>query len=258
MQLFTTLIYQPFLNILVFTYWGLGKVTGGNPDMGIAVILFTVIVRFILLPLSLRGHRTEAERRKIISDLDDLKQEYLGDHIGFEKARKKLLKDNNTVLYGEFTSLIVQVVLALMLWKMFSTGLEGADLHLLYPFMPEVDTPYNLLFLGKYDLSHPNLILNFIQSMLIFIFETLSTYYSRYRVTRAEVVRVQLVLPVMSFLIFMGLPAGKKLFVITTLLFSIVLILIRIVKRSFSDYRYKKEQAVTVLAEEEKIVVTKR
>jgi len=145
-----------------------------------------------------------------------------------------------------------------MLWKMFSTGLEGADLHLLYPFMPEVDTPYNLLFLGKYDLSHPNLILNFIQSMLIFIFETLSTYYSRYRVTRAEVVRVQLVLPVMSFLIFMGLPAGKKLFVITTLLFSIVLILIRIVKRSFSDYRYKKEQAVTVLAEEEKIVVTKR
>lgn len=257
MQLFTLLIYQPFLNVLVFTYWILDKITGGSPDMGIAVIIFTLIVRFLLLPLSLKGHRTEADRRKIMADLDQLRKDYHGDHIGFEKARKELLQKNNQVLYGEFISLTIQVILALMLWKMFKTGLEGADLHLLYPFMPDIETPYNLMFLGKYDLSKPNLTLNVVQSGLIFVLETLSTYYSRYRVTRAEVVRLQLVLPVVAFLLFVGLPAGKKLFVITTLAFSIVLTLIRIVKRSFSDYRYKKEQEQQN-TQEEKIVVTTR
>lgn len=254
MQLFITFIYQPFLNILVFTYWILEKITGGNADMGIAVIIFTLIVRFILLPLSLKGHRTEAERRQIMAELTELEKEYHGDHIGFEKARKELLKANNSVLVGELISLVIQVTLALMLWKMFKTGLEGADLHLLYSFMPDVETPYNLVFLGKYDLSRPNLTLNFIQSGLIFVLETLSTYYSRYRVTRAEVVRLQLVLPVVAFLLFMGLPAGKKLFVITTLAFSIVLTIIRIVKRNFSDYKYRKEQEAQE-DQEEKIVV---
>lgn len=257
MQLFITLIYQPFLNVLVFTYWLLEKVTGGNADMGIAVIIFTVIVRFILLPLSLRGHRSEAERRQIMAELAQLEKDYQGDHIGFEKARKQLLKDNNKVLVGELISLAIQVTLALMLWKMFKTGLEGADLHLVYPFMPDVETPYNLVFLGKYDLSQPSLALNVVQSGMIFILETLSTYYSRYRVTKAEVVRLQLVLPAVAFLLFMGLPAGKKLFVITTLAFSIVLTIIRIVMRSFSDYKYKKEQEAEAEPEEKIVVATK-
>ena len=238
MHLFTLLIYQPFLNILVLTYWLLGFVTGGHPDMGIAVIIFTVIVRIIMLPLSLKGHRTEHERRQIMEELAQIEQNFASNPIGLERERKKLLKTNNSVLVSELTALVVQVTLALMLWKMFKTGLEGADLHLLYDFMPKIETPYNLVFLGKYDLSQPNLTLNFIQSILIFIMETLSTYYSRYRVTKAEVVRLQLVLPVVSFLIFMGLPAGKKMFVITSLVFSIILLIIRIVRRSFYDYKY--------------------
>lgn len=167
--------------------------------MGIAVILFTLLVRFLMLPLSLKGHRTEADRRKIMAELDQLRKDYHGDHIGFEKARKNILKENNRVLVGELIALAIQVALALMLWKMFKTGLEGADLHLLYPFMPQVDTPYNLVFLGKYDLSQPSITLNIVQSGMIFVLETLSTYYSRYRVTRAEVVRLQLVLPVVAF-----------------------------------------------------------
>lgn len=257
MELFTTLIYQPFLNVLVFIYWLLGLVTGGNPDMGIAVIIFTLIVRFIMLPLSLQGHRSEDDRRQIMKELEELKEAFAGDHIGFERERKKLLKTNNSVLFGEIISLAIQVMLALMLWKMFDTGLQGADLHLLYPFMPAVETPYNLTFLGRYDLGHPNVTLNLIQSILIFVLETLSTYYSRYRVTRAEVVRLQLVLPVIAFIIFIGLPAGKKLFVITSLLFSIVMTIVHIVQRSFADYRYKKEQEEAEPQEEKIVVVTK-
>ena len=153
-------------------------------------------------------------------------------------------------MVGELFSLFIQVSISLMLWRIFSKGLEGADIHLLYPFMPKVELPFNLLFLGKYDLSHPNLFLNFFQSVLIFIFETLSVLTSPYPPTRGEIVRLQLTLPVVSFLIFMALPAGKKLFVITTLLFSIVLQIVKFFYQWFKAYAVEKEAAEALAVSE--------
>ena len=64
-SLFITLIYQPFFNLLVGLYWILDSMTAGNGDMGIAVIILTIIIRVLLLPLSLNGQKTEGERREI-------------------------------------------------------------------------------------------------------------------------------------------------------------------------------------------------
>ena len=60
-QLFTLLIYQPFLNILVFFYWLLGEI-GMKPDMGVAVILMTLVLRVVMIPLSIASDRSEHER----------------------------------------------------------------------------------------------------------------------------------------------------------------------------------------------------
>ncbi len=253
---FTLLIYQPFLNILVFTYWILDKVTGGNPDMGIAVIIFTIIVRIILLPLSLSADRSEAERRDIVKKIAEIEKHFASDPIALEREKKRVLKTNTKVLVSEFISLSIQVALALMLWRMFNTGLGGEDLHLVYGFMPDVATPYNLLFLGQHDLTHPSFMLNILQSLLIFVMETLAMYYSPYTVNRSDVVRLQLILPIVSFLIFMSFPSGKKLFVITTLCFSIVLLVAKIIYRKFKLYTQNLEAKASEAADkEEKIVV---
>ena len=50
-EIFVTYLYQPFLNLLVLFYWLLGQTPIGF-DMGFAVIMLTLLVRFILLPLS--------------------------------------------------------------------------------------------------------------------------------------------------------------------------------------------------------------
>ena len=62
-HIFTVFIYQPFFNILVFFYWLIGL--SGKPDMGIAVIFLTILVRILLMPLSLSGQRSEKDRRAI-------------------------------------------------------------------------------------------------------------------------------------------------------------------------------------------------
>lgn len=254
---FILFIYQPFLNLLVFIYWLLGLGSQGQPDMGVAVIILSVIIRVLLLPMSLAGSRSEPRKREIADQVHKLREMYSSDPVKFKQEKKKLFKKSTPVVIGEMISLVVQVVTALMLWKIFATGLKGADLHLLYPFMPDVETPFNLMFLNAYDLTHTSFLLNFIQSLLIFILETLSLYTSPYPTSRSEVVRLQLILPAVSFLIFMGLPAGKKLFVITALCFSIVLTIVKAVRRRFLEYKDEQEAKEAALHQsaDEKVVV---
>lgn len=256
-SLFITLIYQPFLNVLVFFYWMLGLVTDGKPDMGVAVILLTLVVRFLLLPLSLSGDKSEPERRAIAAKVRELELTFSQDPVRLRAEKRKFLRSSRKVLIAEIINLFIQVGIALMLWKIFGTGLSGEDLHLIYPFMPDVETPFNLKFLGIYDLTHSNLTLNILQTFLIFVVETLSVFTSPYPVSKNEVVRLQLVLPFVSFIIFATLPAGKKLFVITSLLFSIVLIVIKAVLYKFQEYKAEKETEEEQPPEEKVVVQVK-
>lgn len=252
--IFTTLIYQPFFNLLVFFYWILDQVTGGYPDMGVAVILLTIAIRFLLLPMTLSGEKSEKDRRDIAQKIKEVELAYSHDPIAAKAETKKVMRKGQKVVVGELISLAIQVIIALMLYRIFSTGLEGEDFHLLYSFMPKIEEPFNLLFLGRFDLAHASLVLNLAQSLAIFAMETLAVLTSPYPHSRNEVVRLQLVLPVVSFLIFMFFPAGKKLFIITTLLFSIILTLIRYVRRRYLEYKDEKE-ALEVKPESEAIVV---
>jgi membrane protein insertase Oxa1/YidC/SpoIIIJ len=261
-SIFITFVYQPFFNILVGFYWFLGSFTDGKPDMGIAVILLTLLIRFILLPMSISGKRTEGERREIAEKIAELDKVYDATPIKREAEKKKVISKSKRVLISELINLTIQVIVALMLYKIFATGLKGADLHLIYSFMPDIELPFNLIFLGKYDLSKTNLTLNLIQSLLIFILETISVYASPYKVSKNEVVRLQLVLPVVSFIIFMGLPAGKKLFVITSLIVSIIIESYRAIKTKFNLYKEEKvkeqeDQGNGEIPEEKIVVETK-
>lgn len=239
---FILIIYQPFLNILLFLYWILGLFTPTPPDMGVAVILMTLFIRFILLPFSLSGTKSEADRREIAQKVHELEVAYREDPQGFRKARKKIFVRKPNVLIGEMISLFIQIAIALMLWKMFETGLEGGDFQLIYSFMPEIEKPLNLLYLGRYDLTHPSIVLNLVLAFLLFVFETLAGLTSPYPTTRAEVVRLQLTLPIVSFLIFLRLPAGKLLFVIVTMIVSIILLVGQFIYRKFTEYKLKQEE----------------
>jgi len=226
-SIFITYIYQPFFNILVGIYWLLGQITDGRPDMGVAVIIFSVLVRFLMLPLTLSADRSEKEKRHISEQINKLNKELKDQPDQLKKEKRKILKANPGALVSEGITLLVQIIIVLMLYRIFKTGLAGRDLHLLYPFMPSVKTPINLMFLNQYDLSLPSFVLNLIQSILILGFESLHMLFSSVKFSRKEFTSLAVFLPIISFIVFSMLPAGKKLFIITSLVFSILLLLIK-------------------------------
>ena len=258
-DLYTQFIYQPFLNVVVFFYWIMDQIPNVDPDMGIAVILLTILIRVLLLPLSFAGDRSAQERRDIAEQIRKIEAEHAAEPIVAKTKRRVVLQQSKGVLIAEIFNLFIQVAIALMLWRIFARGLKGDDLHLIYSFMPDVQTPFNLVFLNRFDLTHTSFILNLIQSLSIFVLETISIFTSPWPHSRGEVVRMQLVLPLISFFVFMGLPAGKKLFVITALWFSILLTIYKWIRRKIQDHQAKIEAeqaaAETAAASQDPVLV---
>lgn len=233
---FTIYIYQPFFNLLVGIYWLLEQIPNiPHADMGVAVVIFTLALRMLLLPISLASDRSENERRQIEESAVKLKQKYKNNPVKYSSELKRLFRGNRRIVVAEGINLFIQISIALMLWRIFASGLAGADIHLLYTFMPQIDQPFNLIFLGRYDLSQPSFMFSLIVGISLFLVEVIKIFNSPFPVSRKEVVRLQFVLPVISFIIFLRLPAGKTLFVITTLAFSLVIITIMAIRQWFKS-----------------------
>lgn len=219
--MFETYIYTPFFNILVGLYQLLGRISPELADMGIAVIIFSVIIQILLFPLRLAGERSEEEKKKIVDKVNEAKSAYAHEPIRLRAEIKNIMRSNTRSVLATTANLAIGLAIILMLYRIFTTGLEGADFHLLYDFIPRPDH-INLLFLGKYDLSHTNTTLNIIQSIMIFVVEVLVALRSPVALSRKDKALLQIVLPLGSFVIFMFLPSGKKIFMITSLAFSAI------------------------------------
>lgn len=253
MGLFTTIIYQPFFNLLIGIYWLLDQLTNGRADMGTTVIIFTVIFRILWLPISFASGRTAKERHEISLKIAEAKAKYDRDPIRLKEELKKIMSGNRRIVIASGFNLLFQIMVMLMLYRIFTTGLEGADFHLIYPWMPPHPQHFNLMFLGKFDLAQPNMTLNWINAGVLLAAEFLSGILSPFPTGRYELMSL-IVLPLGAFTFFAFMPAGKKLFVITTLLFTIGIMLVKLVKVFYyeSRNRLKKVAYSLILDKPEK------
>lgn len=234
MNIFVRLIYQPFFNILTGIYYLLDQIPNLEADMGIAVILLTIFIRLLMLPITIASTRSKTERHHLQQQINSINKNTPNPQTK-KKQIRSLFNSNKRILISEVISFLIQITIFFILYRIFTTGLVGADLYLLYDFMPPINLPFNLYFLGKYDLTHTNLTLNLIQSLTIIAVEAVSLINSPVPIDQSDVVRYLFILPIASFIIFIYLPAGKKLFVITTLWFSFCYIVFDSIRLRFSS-----------------------
>ena len=70
-DIFLTVAYQPVLNLLVFLY----NIVPGH-DLGIAIILLTIIIKLILLPLSRQSIKSQKSLQDLQPKIDEIKKKY--------------------------------------------------------------------------------------------------------------------------------------------------------------------------------------
>ncbi len=97
--LFNELFYRPLFNILIFLY---DVIPGG--DMGIAVILTTIVVRLILFPLYKKSIKSQQEMAIVQPIMKDLQTKYKDDK---QKLSEELMKVYSEHKVNPFAGIIV-------------------------------------------------------------------------------------------------------------------------------------------------------
>jgi len=152
-ELFNTVIYDPILNALVF----LLEVIPGA-DLGIAVIVLTIIVKAIILPLTHKSVASQAKIKEIDPEVRGVKDKYKNDKQEQAKKIMELYKKHGVNPFSGCFSLIIQIPIILGLFYVFLNGLDSIDPERIYSFL-ELPENINTTFLGLVSLTEKSIIL---------------------------------------------------------------------------------------------------
>lgn len=151
--MYATLVYNPLYNGFVFLMGALPFL-----DAGIIVVLFTVIVKLILFPISKKAVRTQAMMKLIEPEMNALKEKYKGDRQAQSLAIMKFYKEKQINPFSSIFLLLIQLPIIFALYYIFLGGFSSIDTSILYSFVhPAVSV--NHMFLGFMDVTQKSLIL---------------------------------------------------------------------------------------------------
>lgn len=167
-NIFNQVLYLPLFNALIWLY----NVIPGN-DLGIAIVALTVLIRFILYPLSRKAIRSQ----KIMSELQPKIKEVQKKYKNKEEQMRQtmaLYKKHKINPVAGCLPILIQLPILLALYRVFFTGISDPEkLNNLYSFVAQPES-LNVIFLGLIDLSQRSIVLallagffQFIQSKMI-------------------------------------------------------------------------------------------
>ena len=146
-EIFTVVLYQPILNLLVFLY----NIIPGH-DLGIAIIILTIILKIILLPLSKKSLKSQKALQDLQPKIDEIKKKFADKKEEQAKAMMNLYKENKVNPFSSCLPLLIQLPFLIAVFQVFRDGLSNGSLDLVYSFISKPET-VNTISLGFLNLS---------------------------------------------------------------------------------------------------------
>jgi YidC/Oxa1 family membrane protein insertase len=110
--MFTTLIVQPIFNLLVLIY---ALLPGHN--FGLALILFTIVIRILLWPMLKKQLHQAKAMRKLQPEIKRVKQAAKGDKTKESQMLMELYKERGINPFATFPTLILQLIILIGLYS---------------------------------------------------------------------------------------------------------------------------------------------
>lgn len=108
---------RPFLAIINFFYGFVG-------NFGVAIILFTVVLRICIFPLANTSFKSFAKMRKIGPQMGDLKEKYADDKQKLQQELVKLYQKEKVNPMAGCLPIVVQIPIFFSLFKVLSNTIE--------------------------------------------------------------------------------------------------------------------------------------
>ncbi|MBX4209392.1 YidC/Oxa1 family membrane protein insertase [Candidatus Parcubacteria bacterium] len=155
--MYATFIYNPLYNGFVLLIDALRFASW--IDAGIVVILFTIIVRLILFPISKKAARTQIMMKLAEPELTALKEKHKNDKQAQAAAMMAFYKEKKINPFSSIVLLFIQLPILIALYQIFYvSGLSTIHTNILYAFV-SVPPAISTHFLGLIDITQKSLIL---------------------------------------------------------------------------------------------------
>jgi len=199
-----------------------GIIPGG--DLGLTIIVLTVLIRSLFSPLSLKTIESQQLMKKLSPKIEEVKLKFKDDKTMQSAAILKLYKENNINPLAGCLPLLIQLPILIALYQVFIKGITPESLSLLYSFISAPEVIHHS-FLGVFDITARSRLLTLVAGGLQFMQSKQSmSLQAESGVQNREMAALSRQMlyffPIMIILIGWNLPAGLILYWITTTLFS--------------------------------------
>ncbi len=219
--LFHQFLERPIFNALIFIYNSL-------PDFGVAVIILTILIRFLIYPFSQKALESQKELASISPQIKEIREKFKDNKEDQARALLSLYKEKKINPFKGLLTFFIQIPIFIALFLVLKNGLDLENFNVLYSFI-EKPASLNTFFLGLIDLSKPSLglailvgISQFIQSKIILDYQKkLMSGASNNDLSFIVGRQMTYVSPFLAVLISSNLSGGLSLYWVTTNIFSI-------------------------------------
>ncbi len=229
-NLFNEILYRPLLNLLFLAYDHV------LPDIGVAIILVTLFIRFVLLPVFYKSAKDQTLIQKIAPRIKEIQQLHKDNKERQVKEMMAIYKEHKVNPFSSFLLLFIQLPILFALYRVFLGGFSDTILKQLYPFVA-APTHINFSFLGIVALDQRSLVLvllaaafQYAQSALLLRVAKRPAPSSSTSLQKPDMAamteklsrRMMLFTPVLTAVILLPLPSAVALYWLTTSAFSTV------------------------------------
>ncbi len=234
-NIFDAVIYEPIFNALLF----IQKSLPGH-DMGLAIILVTLLIKGILYVPSLAAIRSSRQLQTLQPKLRALQVKHKDNREALAKEQMLLYKDSKVNPLSSCLPILIQLPILIGLYQVFFNGLKIGDngiliqtqLDHIYGSMRDyfAATPINTLFLNFVDIAkNHNVFLaglagisQFWQSKMLVAPKEPKTPEARDEAMTSTMNRqMTYIFPVITLIFTYNLPAGLGLYWVTSTVFTI-------------------------------------
>lgn len=167
--LFHLFVYDPLYNGLIFL---IGFIP--NHDVGIAVVILTIVARIILYPLSKRAVAAQMAMKAVTPEIEALKKKFEKDKEAQSKAIFALYRERGIKPFSGILLVLIQFPILIGLYWVFALGgLPTVVPELLYSWVRVPDV-VNMDFLGLISMTGHSIFLAITSAVTQFVYTRLS------------------------------------------------------------------------------------
>jgi YidC/Oxa1 family membrane protein insertase len=149
--IYTEILFRPLYNAMIFIV----DLLPGH-EVWIAIVLLTLLIKFILYPLSMSSIKSQRAMQELQPKLNEIREKYKDDKQKQSQEMMKFYRKNKINPLSSCLPLLIQLPILIGLYRVFRDGLNPDSLVYLYSFVSAPEF-INNMFLGI-DLAQTSIV----------------------------------------------------------------------------------------------------